>query len=305
MLARAILLLIDRGPFPTYPHGRINYLFLGFVAAVLGALSPAALLTADYTAGVFLGIGIGQFHTVRQMDRSMLLSLEDAELVPRGKAYVEGLALMVETRNYLAMLAAVVGSALTLIFGAFVGAVAGVAVACLTTWFARLGRTVGAVCDVGEAPVAHDGSAISVGGTPVWWEPPAEALAALPRAIGLVVRPRHLAARLTLAQPGQRQAVLHDLASHLGVAWADPAHPGARGEGGARGGSDRPRYLMPQHAVDEERGGRVAVLLFPAARQSRAAVQVVRSTPLLETLTHRWLSGDLDAQATAPGRRDR
>lgn len=293
MLARILLLSTDDSTFPSYPHGQMNYVFMGFVAAVLGALSPAALLTADYTAGVFLGIGLGQFHTVRQIERTMLISLEDAQLVPRGKAYIEGLAMMLETRNYLAMVAALVATTVGLLFGTLGGAVAGVLVSLGLMYLARLGRSVGSVCRVATAAVRHAHDAIWVGDTAVWWSPPDTALAALPQAIGLLIQPRDLAARLTIGTPGQRQAILHDISAHLGVAWAHPDHPGSHGNHSPTS-SDRTtaasklHHLLPRSAVDA-RDGTVAVLAFPEAVHAHIAVHVARGTPLLETLTHRWM----------------
>jgi hypothetical protein len=271
LLTRAVLLGVDERPFPTRPHGRINYLFLGFVAAALGALAPAALLTADYTAGVFLGIGLGQFHTVREIERNMLLGLEDSELVPRGRAYIEGMAMTLETRNYLAMVAAMAATTLGLLWGLLPGMAAGAVAAAALAAAAGLGRTVGTVAEVVEAPVAREGDALTVGGTAVWRQAPPEAAE---HAVGLLVRPRDLAARLTLAQPGQRQAILHDLAVRLGVRWlAGP--PGAPEQ-----------RLAPRAAVDPHHG-HLALLAFPEVRLPGRAAAVVRETPLLETLSHR------------------
>ncbi len=271
---RAVLLGADEGRFPTRPHGRINYLFLGLVAAVLGALAPAAVLTAQYTAGVFLAIGLSQFHQVRQIERSMLRALDAVALVPRGRAYIEGLATMLETRNYLVMLTSMLASGGAAVAGLGGGAAVGLASGALAAVAARSGANLRRIAHARLAPPELDGGTVRVGGTAVQGDSPA-LRAALPGALGLRLRPRNDAARLTLAEPGQRQALLHNLAANLGVRrdaeGGDPAHDGA---------------LLPAAAVDPE-NGEVAVLLFPQVASGPLALGVALDTPLLEGIRHR------------------
>lgn len=315
VLTRVVLLRADAAPFPSKPHGRINFLFLGFVASALGVLAPAALLTANYTAGVFLAIGLSQFHTVRQIDRDMLLALDHAELVPRGRAYVEGLSMMTETRNYLVMLIAMLTSAGSLLFGPLVGAASGLVTAVLVTAAARSGAKVGNIARVEPAPVTHEGEHVRVAGVPVLTSPGQAALAALPEAIGVRVRPRDLAARIQLAQPGQRQAILHNVAAGLGIrAGGRGAEGGEAQPAGDQGGhihpggvaglgvqedklkdapsAEAPRAspLLPRCALDP-RGGDLVLLVFPAVRAPALLLRTVRQTPRLETMEHRPLRG--------------
>lgn len=315
VLTRAVLLRADAAPFPSKPHGRINFLFLGFVASALGVLAPAAMLTANYTAGVFLAIGLSQFHTVRQIDRDMLLALDQAELVPRGRAYVEGLSMMTETRNYLVMLIAMLTSAGSLLFGPLVGAASGVVTAVLVTAAARSGTNVGNIARVEAAPVTHEGGHVRVAGVPVLTSPGQAALAALPEAVGVRVRPRDLSARIQLAQPGQRQAILHNVAAGLGIrsgggqvegGEAQPAgdQGGHIQPGGVAGlgiqedtlnqnsppAASRASPLLPRCALDPA-GGDLVLLAFPAVRAPGLLLRTVRHTPRLETMEHRTLRG--------------
>ena len=285
VLTRALLLRLDEAPFPSHPHGRINYLFLGLVASVLGALAPAALLTADYTAGVFLAIGTGQFHSVRQIEREMLAALDDTALVPRGRPYIEGLSMMLETRNYLVMLTAMSATTGALVFGALGGGALGLAVGLGVTAAARAGASVGGVAAVEPAEVGRDAAGgVRVGGVRVMPRGAARAPEALPRALGLRLRPRDASARLTLAEPAQRQAILHNLAANLGLARA--ALPGGADPSGADGDPERRQALLPAAALDPDSGDLV-VLFFPDVASMPAAVRVARSTPLLETVRHR------------------
>ncbi|MCC3377814.1 YIEGIA domain-containing protein, partial [Cohnella sp. REN36] len=50
-----------------------------------------------------LGLAAQQFRDVRNMERNTLQQLDSMELVPRGVAYIEGIAQAFEGRNYLVM----------------------------------------------------------------------------------------------------------------------------------------------------------------------------------------------------------
>ncbi len=275
VLTRATCLAVDDGPFPSRPHGRINLMFLGLVAAVLGALAPAALLTADYTAGVFLAIGVAQFHTARQIERDMLRALDRATAVPRGRAYIEGLAMMLETRNYLVMLTAMGVTGLALVAGALPASALGLAAAVLLPRIVRAGATVGSLARVQSAPVARRDQALLVGGREVIHQASPEELGAARRALGLRVLPRSLAARLTLAEPGQGQAIRHSLANRLGLR---PA--------GISASEGRAQVLLPHSVLDPE-SGELLLLCFPQVWHPALAERAVRQTPLLESVARR------------------
>jgi len=287
VLTRAVLLRLDSTPFPSRPHGRINFMFLGFVAASLGALAPAALLTANYTAGVFLAIGLSQFHQARQIDRDMLLALDHSQIVPRGRAYIEGLSMMTETRNYVVMLTAMLGTGAGLLFGLLPGAAVGVAAGVAATLFAVSGSTVGSMARVEAAEVVREGDLVRVAGVAVLRSPSGAVIESLALAVGVRVEPRDLAARVVLAEPGQRQAILHNVAANLGIRQGrDDGVEGA--DGRDEGGTPPP--LVPRCALDPRRGS-LALLAFPAVHSPHLVLKAVRRTPRLETLAHHPLAG--------------
>ncbi len=98
------MLRTDYRQFPGYPQGYSVHLSLGFIAAALGAIAPPAIVNGDLAAASFLALAATQFREVRSAERETLRNLEETELVPRGPAYIEGIARVFETRNYLAML---------------------------------------------------------------------------------------------------------------------------------------------------------------------------------------------------------
>src|SRR5690554_5264984 len=83
-LTRIYMLRTDYRQYPTYLHGRIIHIALGFIAAALGTLAIPSLLTEQYTAVTFLTIAASQFREVRNMERNTLTEIDSHELVPRG-----------------------------------------------------------------------------------------------------------------------------------------------------------------------------------------------------------------------------
>ena len=126
-LARLYMLRTDYRNYPSYPHGYIIHLSLGAIAASLAAIALPALLEEEYTAITFLVLCAQQFRDIRNMERETLMKLEENTLVPRGLDYIEGIAKVFESRNYLVMLVALVTSGATIFGGQKIGILAGVA----------------------------------------------------------------------------------------------------------------------------------------------------------------------------------
>jgi uncharacterized membrane protein YeaQ/YmgE (transglycosylase-associated protein family) len=109
-LARWIMLRSDYRHYPTYPHGQLIHLALGFIAASLGAVAVPAIMKPDYTAVTFLVLAAQQFRDVRNMERENLTKLEETKLIRRGNDYIEGIARVFEARNYLVIFTAFITS---------------------------------------------------------------------------------------------------------------------------------------------------------------------------------------------------
>lgn len=214
MVVRVLYLWRGHRMFPTYPHGLIIHLFLGFIAATLGALAVAALASGNLTAGVFLAIGTAQFHTIRDLERSYMAELDKDQLVPRGPSYVEGMATAFEARNFLifAVAALTTAGARWLHPGLAVGAgvVLGIVLSPLVE-----GPLLGDLAEVRRVAIAVRDGRIWVG------EVPLHALAAEDeplwrQGLALEIVPRSFRAWQALRSPGQMQAILHDLTELLG-----------------------------------------------------------------------------------------
>ncbi|MDQ7792891.1 MAG: YIEGIA family protein [bacterium] len=272
-LTRAYLLRNDYRFYPTYPHGWVTHLSLGLVAAFLGAVAVPALAAREFTAVTFLALAAQQFREVRSAERESLAALEANERVPRGADYVEGIARVFEARNYLAMLTALVTSAVTHWVGLAPGLLAGGA-ALLLTGGLRRGRQVGDIAVVRPAGLRFERTLLHVGDVMIMAVGLREARDyLLQHGRGVVLEPRDPSARATLATLGQRQAIAHDAAAAVGL----------------RKDFGTPEYT-PLVRVDLDTG-KAGLVIVPINPDPEAVVEAVRQVPLLESARRRLLGG--------------
>lgn len=217
-LTRWMILRTDYRNYPGYPHGYLSHMALGTIAAALGALAPVALASGQYTAVTFLTLAAQQFLDIRNMERQTLAALEEHKLVRRGKDYIEGIARVFEARNYQAIAVALAVSGVTVWTGQWLlGLGAGLALLWLAVR-ALSGEPVSSIARVEAAPVEFRGADLYVGGVQIMNVGLPEARQfILDHGVGAVLEPRDGLAAMTLSDPGQRQAILHDAAIAVGL----------------------------------------------------------------------------------------
>ncbi|OUM89717.1 MAG: hypothetical protein BAA01_02855 [Bacillus thermozeamaize] len=268
-LARVYMLRTDYRQYPTYPHGRIIHLALGFIAASLGAVAVPALAERDFTAVTFLTLAAQQFRDVRNMEREMLSKMDRDELVPRGASYIEGIAMVFEGRNYLVILTALLVSMFTYLFHPWMGVVVGFFCLLLDRIFMS-GKSIGHIAEIQEAPVHFKGALLYVGDIVIMNVGlSANQNLILEKGLGLILKPKNQDARITLSHLGQRQAILHDATTILGV-YRDAGTPA----------------LVPMAKLDLE-DGRVGIFLLPQDKNIEKAVQLIKRVPILESAVRR------------------
>jgi hypothetical protein len=262
---RLRLLQIDYRQYPTYPHGQVIHLALGLIASALGAVAIPALLKPDYTAVTFLTLAAQQFRDVRNMERQTLQKLDEMELVPRGFSYIEGIAMVFEGRNYIVMLTALFTSASVIFLNWQTGVIVGVLVVVLST-FLKSGKTIAQIGEVYEVPLqikdsglyADDIYLMNIGLRE-------NQRFLLENGVGIVIRPKDASARITLSNLGQRQAILHDVSSILGV-MCDSGEPA----------------LTPIAKLDLK-DGRLGMILLPQTKDVARLIEVINYVPVLES----------------------
>jgi hypothetical protein len=263
--SRLLMLRTDYRQYPTYPHGRIIHISLGVIAAALGAVAVPALYKKDYTAITFLTLAAQQFRDVRKMERDTLDKIDSLELVPRGATYIEGIAMVFEGRNYLVILTALLTSLAAIGLGPLFGLIVGL----LSFFIVRAlksGKSVSHIANAEIAPVRVDGPDLFVGdiyimnvGLSVNQKLIAE------RGLGIILKPFNANGKATLSNLGQRQAILFDLSTILGV-YRDDGEPA----------------LVPLAKLDMK-DGRLAVFLLPQEKDEQKAQEVVMRVPILES----------------------
>ncbi|WP_018934343.1 YIEGIA family protein [Gracilibacillus lacisalsi] len=263
-IARFIMLKTDYRQYPTYLHGKIIHLALGFIAASLGAVAVPALMEKEFTAVTFLTIAASQFREVRNMERETLTEMDSYELVPRGNTYIEGIAIAFESRNYLVIFTSLLGTLAYLVWNIYVAIVVSVLCYLIIRKYMS-GSTLGEIVDIEHAPVTFDGAGLYVDNIYIMnIGLPERQEEILKYGMGFVIKPKTFDVRSSIANLGQRQAILHDISVSLGV-FRDSGTPA----------------LVPLIKRDLD-DGRIGVFILPQNKDLNQAIKVLQSVPVLE-----------------------
>jgi hypothetical protein len=265
-LARILTIKEDYRQYPSYPNGYLIHLITGFIAASLGAVAIPALTTKNFVAVTFLALAIQQFRDVRKTEKESLKDLENTEYTPRGDAYIDGIAKTFESRNYFALIVALL-TALTMQWvdskSTWINIVSGVAVGFIVLFVLKRfskGKVVGDIADVKEGKVEVKGSELYVDGIYVSNLLGTENARKLfeDEGLAVVIYPREEHFRITLDNFGQRQAILFEATRALGIK----------------------RYHFTRKEYET---GRIVTALVPLKKEIDAFIEVVKKTPLLES----------------------
>lgn len=264
MLGRILMLKTDYRQYPTYPHGSIIHLALGLIAAGLGSIAVPALFEGEYAAITFLALAAQQFRDVRNMERNTLTELDSMEMVSRGRTYIEGIAMAFEGRNYLVILTAFITSLTSIIVNWWVGIIAGLVAIAIANYY-KAGRKLDKIVDIEDGQLRFEGADLFVNDIHIMNIGVKEVRDIVSKqGIGIIVKPKSLDSVVTLANLGQRQAILHDLSVALGI-YRDAGNPS----------------LVPLTRRDRD-DGRVAVFFIPQIRNIEVAKKVIAQVPILE-----------------------
>jgi len=264
VLARLSMLQTDYRQYPTYPHGRIIHISLGIIAAGLGSVAVPSLLDKDYTAITFLSLAAQQFRDVRNMERQSLQQLDQMELVPRGVSYIEGIAMVFEGRNYLVIFSSFVTTLFAIVTGSIGGIIAGV-ISLLLANFYKKGKSIEHIADVQVGELRMEGPDLYIDNIHIMnvgLQKSREII--LDHGIGLLLRPKNANSKSALAHLGQRQAILHDCSTVLGI-YRDSGEPS----------------IIPLAKLDKDTGT-LGVFLIPQLKDEQRAIAAMKRVPVLE-----------------------
>lgn len=263
-ISRAIMLRTDYRQYPTYLHGKVIHLALGFIAAALGAVAIPAIMEKEFTAVTFLTIAASQFREVRNMERNTLAELDSYELVPRGNTYIEGIAIAFESRNYLVIFVSFLTTLIYIVFNWWAACIVAL-LSFLTVRQLMSGSTMKEIVDIQEKEVHFDGAGLYVDNIYIMnIGLPARQKEILQYGMGFVLTPKNFNVRSTIANLGQRQAILHDVSVSLGV-FRDSGTPA----------------LVPLIKRDLD-DGRIGVFILPQDHDVERAIKIIGAVPVLE-----------------------
>jgi uncharacterized protein len=264
VLTRLYLLRTDYRQYPTYLHGRTIHIALGVIAAGLGTIAVPAIMEKEFTAITFLALAASQFREVRNMERNTLNELDQYELVPRGKTYIEGIAIVFEGRNYLVIFTSFFSTFAYLVWNVWAAIV--VSVICL--FIARqlmTGNRLKDIVDVEYVKPHFEGAGLYIDDIYIMnIGLRARREEILRYGMGFILKPKNFNARTTIANLGQRQAILHDVSTALGV-YRDSGTPA----------------LVPLAKRDLD-DGRVGVFILPQVNDIEKAKKIIENVPILE-----------------------
>lgn len=262
--SRLYMLKTDYRQYPTYLHGKIIHIAMGFIAAGLGTVAVPAIMEQDFTAVTFLTLAASQFREVRNMERNTLIGLDEYELVPRGKAYIEGIAIAFESRNYLVIFTSFVTTFTYIVFNAWVGVIAGIAAFFISNQLMSGGKLKDIV-EIEPAELSFKGPGLHVDNIYIMnIGLPARQEEILKNGMGFILKPKNFNVRMTIGNLGQRQAILHDISVSLGV-YRDSGTPA----------------LVPLIKRDLD-DGRIGVFILPQAKDVQKAIAIIGEVPILE-----------------------
>ncbi len=261
---RIYMLRTDYRQYPTYLHGKVIHVALGFIAAGLGTVAVPAIMEQEFTAITFLALAASQFREVRNMERNTLTGLDGYELVPRGEAYIEGIAIAFEGRNYLVILMSFLTTLFYLAFNVW-AAIASAAISFYVANKLMSGGKMRDIVDIEQAPISFQGAGLHVDDIYIMnIGLPDRQQEILEHGLGFIMKPKNFDVRSTIANLGQRQAILHDISVSLGV-YRDSGTPA----------------LVPLIKRDLD-DGRIGIFILPQAKDVEKALSILGAVPILE-----------------------
>jgi len=264
LLTRLYMLRTDYRQYPTYLHGKIIHVALGFIAAGLGTVAVPSIMEQEFTAITFLTLAASQFREVRNMERNTLTELDQYELVTRGNTYIEGIAVAFESRNYLVIFTSFVSTFAYLVWNIWAGILAGL-IALVISKKLMAGGRLKDIVDIKFVEPHFDGAGLYVDNIYIMnIGLKARQEEILKYGMGFILKPKNFNVRSTIANLGQRQAILHDVSTALGV-YRDSGTPA----------------LVPLAKRDLD-DGRVGIFVLPQEKDVEKAIAIIGQVPTLE-----------------------
>ncbi|MGL5330804.1 MAG: YIEGIA domain-containing protein [Peptostreptococcaceae bacterium] len=274
-LCRVFVLRVTDKQYPARPQDYLEQLITAGLSASLGAIVMPALIDKEFAALTFFAVGIQQFQGLASQERITLENLDNDEIVAKGGAYVEEISSTYETRSYISLFSALVASIIYIFsarlygFGPLlctIGAIIGGIVVGIIFRFILRRDSIGDVADVVPAKIHFDESVLMVNDVVIvniGLKNTKDKY--LKNGIALEIKPKNIADFGIINDTGQRQAILHNMFIHLGI----------------NKDVDEVDILAISRTDLDKRT--VLIPYIPILKDIDAAIEVIKSTPIIET----------------------
>ncbi len=264
-IARFVTIKVDFRQIPTYPSAYFNNIIFGLIASALGAIAIPAVLAEDFTAITFLALAVTQFREFRTAERDSLAELDSTEYTKRGDAYIDGISKTYESRYYISLVTAVLTVLVIKLLNLpniWLNIGCGIAVGFLIMFICyrfTKGKTVDQICEIKAGDISVQGSHLYVDGIFVtnYLGTALSRKMFINEGLAIVLSPREEKNGVTLENLGQRQAILFEAASSVGVK----------------------KYCFMNLDYPS---GKVLIALVPINHDPDKLIKAARETPLLE-----------------------
>lgn len=277
MLSRLIMLNLDQKQYPTEPNVLLSQLVLAFVASSLGSLLVPALIERSYTSITFLSLAAQQFRQLRDNRRETLHNLEDVQLIQRGNAFIEEIARTYEVRNYTCIITSFLTVGLYYIISSefklgdttsiIISSVCGLILAFILKKLLTR-QSIGDIADVVPAKISFvDDGIMQIGDlkgiTNIGLEKDRQKYLSQGLGIEIIPKENSYSNAGTIYDPGQRQAIIYNIYSRLGILRED---------------NEPAFYPLPRVNLNN---GSLMIAVVPVDKDMDKLIDAVKSCPIL------------------------
>lgn len=227
ILCRGLVLRVTDKQYPTRPQDYLEQIIVSGLAASLGAIAFPALIDKEFSALTFFAVAIQQFQGISQEEKITIENIDNAEVVPKGAAYIEEISSTYESRSYISLFSSLVASVIYLYFAraykfgflpcTILAIIGGAIVGLIFKRYLRR-RSIGDIADVVEAKINFDGPIFKVNDvyiSNIGLDATKDRY--INEGIAVEIIPKDIKAYGIISDLGQRQAILHNLYIHFGI----------------------------------------------------------------------------------------
>lgn len=274
-ICRLFVLRISDKQYPTRPQDYIEQIIMAGLTSALGAIALPALMDKEFSALTFLAVGIQQFQGLSKQEKITLNNIDEYELVPKGRAYIEEIASTYEVRSYVSLFAALCSSIGYILVAKRFGeniiicsSIATILAVIVGLVFRRILRrnSINDIADIKEAKIYFEGPIMKVNDvviTNIGLKNTRQKF--LKDGIALEIIPKNKNNFGVINDLGQRDAIIHNIFIHMGI------------------DKDVDEHDIVSTSKVNLKTNSVLIVFMPILNDIKLIKQVAGSTPILES----------------------